>query len=169
MVRDVFRLPTEMFDPGMPSYDYGEDSWGSPPLGDPDIPPWADDGFDPNKEYGFGPGSGGMFPGLGGPGSGGMGGKPPTSSMDFGEIGKDVTTGRILREHPDKFKHTGDPMEPGGRFFDRIPAILRRIDPATARSKGATGEDYGKPGGYKFLNEEDYWDKSESDPYFMGI
>jgi hypothetical protein len=39
----------------------------------------------------------------------------------------------------------------------------------TARSKGATGENYGKPGGYKFLDEADYWGKSESDPYFMGI
>tara|TARA_R100000306_G_C4319342_1_gene114317 strand:- start:66 stop:737 length:672 start_codon:yes stop_codon:yes gene_type:complete len=168
MVRDVFRLPSDIFDPGMPPT-FGDDSWGSPPSGDPDIPPWAIIGKDPNDSPVFGPGSGGMFPGSGGPGSSGMGGTPPTSIHDMGEMGKDVTTGRILREHPDKFKHEGDPMEPGGRFFDRVPAILRRIDPMTARSRGATGEDYGKPGGYKFLNEEDYWGKSESDPYFMGI
>jgi hypothetical protein len=67
--------------------------------------------------------------------------------------GKDVTTGRILREHPDKFKSEGDPLETGGRFFERAPAISRRIDPTTARPIGATGEDYGKPGGYKFIGE----------------
>ena len=83
--------------------------------------------------------------------------------------GKDLTTGRILREHPDKFKSWGDPMEPGGRFFKRIPAILRRTDPMTARPHGATGEDYGKPGGYKFLPSSDYEYRDESDPYFIGI
>ena len=174
MVRDVFRPPSDIFDPGMPPTDMEPDKpgWDWPPFGDSDTPPWEEGGFDPNKEYGFGPGSGGMFPGSGGPGSSGMGGTggtPPTSIHDIGEMGKDVTTGRILREHPDKFKHEGDPTETGGRFFDRIPAILRRIDPMTARSKGATGENYGKPGGYKFLDEADYWGKSESDPYFMGI
>jgi hypothetical protein len=91
------------------------------------------------------------------------------STMFKSSMGKDVTTGRILREHPDKFKSEGDPSEPGGRFFKRVPAILRRIDPMTARSRGATGEDYGKPGGYKFLPESDYMGRSESDPYFMGI
>jgi len=102
-IRDVFRLPTDIFDPGMPPTD-DKPGWGLPPFGDPDTPPWADDGFDPNKEYGFGPGSGGMFPGSGGPGSSGMGGTPPTSFMDPGMMGKALTTGRILREHPDKFK-----------------------------------------------------------------
>ena len=91
------------------------------------------------------------------------------STMFKSSMGKDVTTGRILREHPDKFKSEFDPEETGGRFFKRVPAILRRIDPMTARSTGATGLDYGKPGGYKFLPESDYMGKLESDPYFMGI
>lgn len=165
-IRDVFRLPTDTFDPGMPSYEYGEDSWGSPPFGDPDTPPWADDGFDPNKEYGFGPGSGGMFPGSGGPGSSGMGGTPPTSFMDPGMMGKALTTGRILREHPDKFKDEG---EAGGRFFKRTPAIQRRIDPGTAFSDMPPGPAYGEAGGYKFLDEADYFGRPESDTYFRGI
>ena len=91
------------------------------------------------------------------------------STMFESSMGKDVTTGRILREHPDKFKSEGDPSEPGGRFFKRVPAISRRIDPTTARSRGATGADYGKPGGYKFLPESDYMGLPESDPYFRGI
>lgn len=91
------------------------------------------------------------------------------STMFKSSMGKDVTTGRILREHPDKFKSEFDPEETGGRFFKRVPAILRRIDPMTARPRGATGEDYGKPGGYKFLPESDYMGRPESDPYFRGI
>jgi hypothetical protein len=164
-IRDVFRLPTDIFDPGMPPTD-DKPGWGLPPFGDPDIPPWADDSIDPNKTYGFGPGSGGMFPGSGGPGSSGMGGTPPTSIHDPGMMGKALTTGRILREHPDKFKDIG---EAGGRFFKRTPAIQRRIDPGTAFSDMPPGPAYGTPGGYKFLDEADYWGKSESDPYFMGI
>jgi len=169
-VRDVW---SQSSDP--PSYEYGEDRWGyEPPSagseGPPKSPNWTDEDF---------PGMGGMFPGSGGPGSGGMGGMggaPPTSFMEPSwASGKDVTTGRILREHPDKFKSEGDPSEPGGRFFKRVPAILRRIDPMTARPTGATGEDYGKPGGYKFVPEYDYAEdrygdpRSVSDPYFRGI
>jgi len=165
-IRDVFRLPSESFDPGMPSYEYGEDRWGSPPFGDADTPPWADDGFNPNKGYGFGPGSGGMFPGSGGPGSGGMGGMPPTSIHDPGMMGKALTTGRILREHPDKFKDEG---EAGGRFFNRTPAIKRRIDPGTAFGDMPPGPAYGDAGGYKFLDEADYWGKPDSDTFFRGI
>ena len=102
----------------------------------------------------------------GGPGSSGMGGKPPTSFMDPGMMGKALTTGRILREHPDKFKDIG---EAGGRFFKRTPAIQRRIDPGTAFSDMPPGSAYGTPGGYKFLDKADYFGKPESDPFFRGI
>lgn len=83
--------------------------------------------------------------------------------------GKDVTTGRILREHPDKFKSEGDPLETGGRFFKRAPAISRRIDPTTARPIGATGEDYGKPGGYKFIGESSSTPSSSGPTPSMGF
>ena len=164
-IRDVFRLPTDIFDPGTPPSDPYSASWGSPPTGGTGIPPWADDGPDPNKGYGFGPGSGGMFPGSGGPGSGGMG-MPPTSIHAPGMMGKALTTGRILREHPDKFKDEG---EAGGRFFNRTPAIKRRIDPGTAFGDMPPGPAYGDAGGYKFLDEADYWGKPDSDTFFRGI
>ena len=111
------------------------------------------------------------------PPEGFMGGFPPPG---FGEpgglstpprvgghmIGKALTTGRILREHPDKFKSAG---EAGGRFFKRIPAIKRRIDLDTAyRDMPDTGP-YGTPGGMKFIDEIDYLGRSDDDPFFMGI
>jgi hypothetical protein len=83
--------------------------------------------------------------------------------------GKDVTTGRILREHPDKFTHTDDPEETGGRFFERVPAILRRMDLRTAKPFSDGDEDYGKPGGFKYVPDSEYFGRDKSDPYFIGI
>ena len=95
--------------------------------------------------------------------------KMMASMADTWASGKDLTTGRILREHPSKFTDRGDPEETGGRFFKRVPAILRRIDIDTAKPFSDGDEDYGKPGGVKYLAEEDYFGKDESDPYFIGI
>ena len=104
---------------------------------------------------------------MGGPGFGEPGAKewmPPEPEGHM--IGKALTSGRILREHPDKFKSAG---EAGGRFFKRIPAIKRRIDLDTAyRDMPDTGP-YGIPGGMKFLDEIDYLGRSDDDPYFIGI
>ena len=90
----------------------------------------------------------------------------PTFVPGSHKMGKALTTGRILREHPDKFKDEG---EAGGRFFDRTPAIKRRIDPVTAFGDTPPGPAYGTPGGYKFLDEADYWGRPDSDTFFRGI
>ncbi len=81
-------------------------------------------------------------------------------------IGKALTTGRILREHPDKFKSEG---EAGGRFFKRTPAIKRRLDLDTAYSDMPMTSPYGTPGGMKFLDEIDYLGRSDDDPFFRGV
>ena len=82
------------------------------------------------------------------------------------EIGKALTTGRILREHPDKFKKEG---EAGGRFFGRTPAIKRRIDTDTAFTTMPKTAPYGTPGGMKFLDESSYLGLPDSDPFFRGV
>jgi hypothetical protein len=114
-------------------------------------------GFDPRAALAASraAGSSGSF---GGGSSGGLG-----SASSYGPVtGKAITTGRIVREHPDKFKDEGDPMEAGGRFFKRIPAIKRRTDPSTAFSRMPDGSGYGTPGGYKFIDESDYLGKPDS-------
>lgn len=75
------------------------------------------------------------------------------------EMGKAITTGRIVREHPDKFKDEG---EAGGRFFGRIPAIKRRPDVLTALSKTPKDPAYGTAGGYKFIDESAYLGRPDS-------
>jgi len=102
--------------------------------------------------------AGGSSGSSGGGSSGGLG----SASSDDSITGKAITTGRIVREHPDKFKDEGDPMETGGRFFKRIPAIKRRTDPGTAFGSMPDGPEYGTPGGYKFIDESDYLGKPGS-------
>lgn len=129
-------------------------------------PPPVPDLMDLGGPGGFGPG--GFGPGFG---------PPPVSKTDtslgFGPgdfmIGKALTTGRILREHPDKFKSEGDPSETGGRFFKRIPAIKRRPDMITALHGMPDTGPYGTPGGMKFVPEEDYLGRPDFDPFFRGI
>ena len=75
------------------------------------------------------------------------------------EVGKALTTGRLLREHPDKFKTEG---EAGGRFFGRIPAIKRRTDVPTAFPTMPKTSPYGTPGGMKFIDESAYLGKPDS-------
>jgi len=75
------------------------------------------------------------------------------------EVGKALTTGRLLREHPDKFKTEG---EAGGRFFGRIPAIKRRTDTKTALGTMPKTSPYGTPGGMKFIDESAYLGKPDS-------
>ena len=75
------------------------------------------------------------------------------------EMGKAITTGRMVREHPDKFKTEG---EAGGRFFGRIPAIKRRLDTRTALKTAPKDPAYGTPGGYKFIDESAYLGKPDS-------
>lgn len=78
------------------------------------------------------------------------------------EVGKAITTGRVLREHPDKFKTGDDPLETGGRFFGRIPAIKRRTDVPTAFHTMPKTSPYGTPGGMKFIEESDYLGRPDS-------
>jgi len=118
----------------------------------------------PGSHSMFEPPEGGGFPPpefgeLGGPSA--PGGRPPMHM-----IGKALTTGRILREHPDKFKSEG---EAGGRFFKRIPAIKRRLDLDTSYPDMPMTSPYGTPGGMKFIDERDYLGRGDDDPFFMGI
>ena len=112
--------------------------------------------FEPPEGGGFPPPE---FGELGGPSA--PGGPPPMHM-----IGKALTTGRILREHPDKFKSEG---EAGGRFFKRIPAIKRRLDLDTSYPDMPVTSPYGTPGGMKFIDEMDYLGRDDDDPFFMGI
>ena len=174
-VRDVWSQPPEyMYDlsdagePGGPGYWTGGPSSGALEAMETAHNKYLSEhdgditGFDPTP-YLFGGGSpggaGGGFPGGGGggfPGGGGGGFRSGPAT------GKAITTGRIVREHPDKFKDEGDPMETGGRFFKRIPAIKRRTDPSTAFRSMPDKPEYGTPGGYKFIDESDYLGKPDS-------
>ena len=185
-VRDIWSQPPHDFEPSDP----GSSGWsdpGSSGFGDPSSSAGAGSGdafsmggvsrdltaarenykSEHGTTVGFDPRAalaayraGGSSGSSGGGSSGGLG----SASSDDSITGKAITTGRIVREHPDKFKDEGDPMEAGGRFFKRIPAIKRRTDPGTAFGSMPDGPEYGTPGGYKFIDESDYLGKPGSSP-----